>query len=283
MSIEAIAWALRVPVGGNQKVCLLGLANHAHPDGSEAYPSLDTLATYAHCDRSTARRNVQKLEEAGWIVADGLGPRGQNKYRLAMGGTPSGGGDDAGGGDSPPVASAPRGGGSDATQTVPNRTGGGAAQARARARGEDDEVPPGFPDELRPHARHVMVVLRDLAERHGARAVKARALGNVMMARPRKPLVRGAHDFAAWADGKGSRQRDVVAGYRNWLDRCDDLAALEPLPGEARPLAAPAGVTPIRQARTAEERRLQRQERRMAIASGEVEPPPAPPLLREGD
>jgi hypothetical protein len=85
MSVEAFTWALSVPVGGNAKVVLLGLANHAHPDGSESYPALDTLAGYAHCDRSTARRNVRKLAADGWIVEDGTGPKGQAKYRLAMG------------------------------------------------------------------------------------------------------------------------------------------------------------------------------------------------------
>src|SRR4051794_3833576 len=84
MSIEAVAWALTVPIGGNAKVILLGLANHAHPDGTEAYPSLDTLATYAACDRSTARRNVRKLAEDGWIEQRGFGPQGQAKYRLVL-------------------------------------------------------------------------------------------------------------------------------------------------------------------------------------------------------
>lgn len=86
MSIEVVSWALRVPVGGNAKIMLLGLANHAHPDGTEAYPSLNTLAEYGHCDRSTARRNLRKLADDGWISEDGLGPAGQTKYRLAIGG-----------------------------------------------------------------------------------------------------------------------------------------------------------------------------------------------------
>lgn len=85
MSIEAISWALNVPVGANEKVMLLGLANHAWPDGTNSYPSLDTLAKYGHCDRSTARRNVRLLEKAGWIAEDGQGPKGTVKWRLAMG------------------------------------------------------------------------------------------------------------------------------------------------------------------------------------------------------
>lgn len=105
MSIEAMAWALTVPVGGNEKVMLLGLANHAHADGTEAYPSLDTLATYGSCDRSTARRNVRKLCAGGWIVEDGKGPKGTDRYRLQMGG-----------GDLPPVAE--RNGGTAASEGV---------------------------------------------------------------------------------------------------------------------------------------------------------------------
>jgi hypothetical protein len=89
MSVEAVAWALRVPVGGNAKVVLLGIANHAHHDGTEAYPSLQTLADYACCDRSTAKRHVAKLAEAGWIIKDGVGPVGQSKWRLPIGGVQS--------------------------------------------------------------------------------------------------------------------------------------------------------------------------------------------------
>lgn len=84
MSVEAVAWALNIPVGANMKVVLIGLANHAHADGTDAYPSLDTLARYAHCDRSTARRNVRKLAEENWIVEAGEGPRGQTRWTLAM-------------------------------------------------------------------------------------------------------------------------------------------------------------------------------------------------------
>jgi hypothetical protein len=84
MSVEAVTWALTVPIGGNPKVILLGLANHAHKDGTDAYPSLATLATYAACDRSTARRNVRKLVEGGWIEQTGLGPQGQANYRMVF-------------------------------------------------------------------------------------------------------------------------------------------------------------------------------------------------------
>lgn len=96
---------------------------------------------------------------------------------------------------------------------------------------EDDAIPSGFPDELGVHLDAVFAVLCDLAARHHAKRVSRLSLANVIMARPRKPLVRAAHDFAAWADGKAQRRSDTVAGYRNWLDRTDDLAVVESLPG----------------------------------------------------
>lgn len=84
MSIEALHWALDVPVGGNAKVVLIGVANHAKPDGTGSYPSIDTLAEYAHCDRSTARRNLRKLEAEGWISSTGTGPRGTICWSLVL-------------------------------------------------------------------------------------------------------------------------------------------------------------------------------------------------------
>lgn len=120
MSIEAVAWALRVPVGGSRKVVLIGLANHAHPDGTDAYPSLDTLATYAHCERSTARRAVNSLEAAGWIVAAGTGPHGTRRFRLRLDRREHEPPPREGGGKTPPV---------DGTPMAP-ATGGGSTGAR---------------------------------------------------------------------------------------------------------------------------------------------------------
>jgi hypothetical protein len=91
----------------------------------------------------------------------------------------------------------------------------------------DDELPTGFPVELTPHLNAAEAVLADLAARHGSKAVTRMSLASVIAGRPRKPLVKSAWDFASWADGKAQKRRDVVSGYRNWLDRTDDLAATE--------------------------------------------------------
>lgn len=84
MSIEAVGRTLAAPLGGNPKVLLLGLANHAHPDGTNSYPSIERLAGYCHCDRRTAQRNVRKLQDDGFIEQEGVGPVGQTRWRICF-------------------------------------------------------------------------------------------------------------------------------------------------------------------------------------------------------
>lgn len=124
---------------------------------------------------------------------------------------------------------------------------------------QKDQLPSDFPRELVPHLDAAFAPLAELAERHRSKAITRRSLATMMMGRPHKPFVRAAFDFVAWADGKAQGRRDVLAGYRNWLDRCDDLAATEPLNGGApRVTAMPTNRRPnagdlLRQLREAEE------------------------------
>lgn len=220
MSVEAFTWALSVPIGGNAKVILLGLANHAHPDGSHAYPAVDTLAAYAHCDRRSVQRNLRKLEEDGWISKNGVGGGGTLSYQLAMGG-----------GETPPATLVSRGGDAGvaggATLAPPEPSVEPSGTGDSPRETTRDLIPDDFPDALRPHARIVLPLLQQVAVQHGAREVRALALARVMMGRPRKPFVKSAHDFAAWAVDPGRSLRDVVASYRTWLDREHDLQGFE--------------------------------------------------------
>lgn len=85
MSVEVTSWVLsNSPTSGNAKVILLGLSNHAHPDGSECYPAVDTLAKYSRVDRRTVQRKLRELEAAGHIRRDGVGPHGQAKWQIVM-------------------------------------------------------------------------------------------------------------------------------------------------------------------------------------------------------
>jgi hypothetical protein len=76
VSVEAISWALNLaPVpadrGGQPssacKFVLVGLANHAGPDGSAAFPSVATLARYTGLSERTVRTCLDRLEAEGII------------------------------------------------------------------------------------------------------------------------------------------------------------------------------------------------------------------------
>jgi hypothetical protein len=119
--------------------------------------------------------------------------------------------------------------------------------SRASVARATSELPEGFPDELKPHLDAVFPMLSSWAERQHANAVARGPLARIMMARARRPLVRGAHDCIAYFDGKGRQVKDVISTYRNWLDRESDLAAVEHLNGsEGRtstsPLERPAAL-----------------------------------------
>jgi hypothetical protein len=76
VSVEAISWALNLaPVpadrGGRpsstRKFVLVGLANHAGPDGAGAFPSVATLVRYTGLSERTVRTCLDRLEAGGII------------------------------------------------------------------------------------------------------------------------------------------------------------------------------------------------------------------------
>lgn len=69
MSFEATTWALNIDgvPDATSRVILLGLAEHARKDGSAAWPSVATLASYAVCSPRTVHRRLRELEDAGMI------------------------------------------------------------------------------------------------------------------------------------------------------------------------------------------------------------------------
>jgi hypothetical protein len=77
VSVEAISWALNLaPVpfdhGGKPnpacKAVLIGLANHAGPDGREAFPAVRTLMRYTCLSERTVRTALDRLAAEGIIA-----------------------------------------------------------------------------------------------------------------------------------------------------------------------------------------------------------------------
>ena len=86
MSVEAISWAIReAPVTNpTDQLVLLVLAEHAQPDGTDAFPSTTTLMDETKLGRSTLFRTLTRLKDQGLIAAAGERGRGVVVYRLAL-------------------------------------------------------------------------------------------------------------------------------------------------------------------------------------------------------
>lgn len=74
MSIEAINWALTAaPIPRDRRdasslaAVLIGLANHAGPDGTNAFPSVATLTQYTRLSERSVQNALRTLEELGLI------------------------------------------------------------------------------------------------------------------------------------------------------------------------------------------------------------------------
>lgn len=70
MSVEAFGWVLNnTPhISGTAKVVLLGIANHADPDGRNAWPAVARLAVYAGVSERSVSAAISALTLAGDIV-----------------------------------------------------------------------------------------------------------------------------------------------------------------------------------------------------------------------
>jgi hypothetical protein len=99
-----------------------------------------------------------------------------------------------------------------------------------------DQIPPDFPDELRPHARLVMAKLKRIAASHGCKKVWPAAVARCVMTHPRHPLVARADALEIWAVSPSRPIKDVVATYRTFLDKAEPLEATEMLSPDGIPM-----------------------------------------------
>ena len=86
MSVQAISWVIEKSVHkASPFVLLLILANHAHSDGTGAYPSVETLAREARISERHVFRLVRKLCKSGELRVEKYGsPYGTNLYSLPL-------------------------------------------------------------------------------------------------------------------------------------------------------------------------------------------------------
>lgn len=85
MSAKVTGWVLEhSPTVGSARLVLLVLADRADHEGRNAYPSVGSIAQYAHCGRSTVHRALRELEEAGHVVREGVSSIRTVTYRVVM-------------------------------------------------------------------------------------------------------------------------------------------------------------------------------------------------------
>jgi hypothetical protein len=93
MSVEVMAWVLRnSPTTGGDRLVLLAIADHAANDGSNAWPSVRTIATYANLCERAAHYAIARLVRDGHLVVErNMGgtwdtppDRRPNRYRVVI-------------------------------------------------------------------------------------------------------------------------------------------------------------------------------------------------------
>lgn len=85
MSIQALSWVLEHSESSGYARCVMfSIANHADREGTNAYPSLETIARESKCSPATVKRMLVQLRdtlgELDWIR--GIGASKTNYYWL---------------------------------------------------------------------------------------------------------------------------------------------------------------------------------------------------------
>lgn len=87
MSVKVMSAVFdRYPVGGGEMLLALALADHAHDDGTNVYPSVGKLAEKTRQSERTVQYQLRKMQAAGWLVMvreSRGGPGQSSKYRIS--------------------------------------------------------------------------------------------------------------------------------------------------------------------------------------------------------
>lgn len=86
MSVQAMSWVIdHSKQRGSKFVVLLMIANHAHSDGTTAYPSYDRLATESRISARQVITHVKALQESGELKVEVCKSEyGTNLYSLPL-------------------------------------------------------------------------------------------------------------------------------------------------------------------------------------------------------
>ena len=84
--ISGLVWELPISkqFTREKKYILLAYADHADQNGRNIYPSVDLIATKTGYSERSVQYATSDLLELGFLIEDGIGPRGTNKFRIPL-------------------------------------------------------------------------------------------------------------------------------------------------------------------------------------------------------
>lgn len=91
--VMGLVWELpkTTEFGRAEKIVLLAYADHADSNGRNIYPSVDLIARKTFYEERAVQITTRKLESSGYLIPDGVGPRGTNRWRIPIENTSEGG------------------------------------------------------------------------------------------------------------------------------------------------------------------------------------------------
>lgn len=84
MSGKVSGWAWDQELSIHLKYVLLAYADKADHYGKDVYPSIRLICEMTCLSRRSVQRNTRELETLGYLIPDGKGPKGVNKWRIPV-------------------------------------------------------------------------------------------------------------------------------------------------------------------------------------------------------
>lgn len=84
MSVKVMGAVWDLKIERDQKFILLAYADHASHDGSSIYPAVSTVAEKTGYSERSVQMITRELEKAGYLIADGAGMHGTNRWRIPI-------------------------------------------------------------------------------------------------------------------------------------------------------------------------------------------------------
>jgi hypothetical protein len=84
MSVKAMGAVWDLKIEPEEKFVLLAYADHADHNGFSIFPAVSSIAEKTGYSERSVQRITRRLEEKGYLIADGQGPHGTNKWKMPM-------------------------------------------------------------------------------------------------------------------------------------------------------------------------------------------------------